>query len=227
MKRFAKAVSAAVCTALLFGAAACSPGESGEVYEPYDYTVRHQSIDDVLRFYSSDNRLDAFMNEYFERHMRYDEDLRIHTFPVGGGQPVWKEWESMIGSFWDASPANLGDYYATNRWIRDWLALDYMSVQDRQGYISTSTGITTDDWGQGWSFPSYRHSRGGGYGEEFASDTAGWGGLPLPTGNAAGAAPGRNFHRIPPAGRARAIPSFRSRRAAPTATRSRAARKGI
>lgn len=167
-------VSAAVCAALLFGAAACSPGGSGEVYEPYDYTVRHQSIDDVLRFYSSDNRLDAFMNEYFERHMRYDEDLRIHTFPVGGGQPVWKEWESMIGSFWDASPANLGDYYATNRWIRDWLALDYMSVQDRQGYISTSTGITTDDWGQGWSFPSYRHSRGGSYGEEFASDTAGW-----------------------------------------------------
>ena len=159
MKRFAKAVSAAVCTTLLFGAAACSPGESGEVYEPYDYTVRHQSIDDVLRFYSSDNRLDAFMNEYFERHMRYDEDLRIHTFPVGGGQPVWKEWESMIGSFWDASPANVGDYYATNRWMRDWLALDYMSVQDRQGYISTSTGVTTDDWGQGWSFPSYRHSR--------------------------------------------------------------------
>lgn len=84
MKRFDKAVSAAVCAALLFGAAACSPGGSGEVYEPYDYTVRHQSIDDVLRFYSSDNRLDAFMNEYFERHMRYDEDLRIHTFPVGG-----------------------------------------------------------------------------------------------------------------------------------------------
>ncbi len=174
MKRFAKAVSAAVCTTLLFGAAACSPGESGEVYEPYDYTAKHLSIDNVLRFYSSDNRLDAFMNEYFERHMRYDEDMRIHTFPVGGGQPVWKEWESMIGSFWDASPANLGDYYATNRWIRDWLALDYMSVQDRQGYISTSTGITTDDWGQGWSFPSYQHSRGGSYGEEFASDTAGW-----------------------------------------------------
>ena len=90
MKRFAKAVSAAVCTALLFGAAACSPGESGEVYEPYDYTAKHLSIDNVLRFYSSDNRLDAFMNEYFERHMRYDEDMRIHTFPVGGGQPVWK-----------------------------------------------------------------------------------------------------------------------------------------
>lgn len=177
MKRFAKAISALLCAALLFGAAACAkdPGDSGEVYEPYDYTVRHQSIDNVLRFYSSDNRLDAFLNEYFERHMRYDEDLRVHTFPVGGGQPVWKEWESMIGSFWDASPANVGDYYATNRWMRDWLALDYMSVQDRQGYISTSTGVTTDDWGQGWSFPSYRHSRrGGSYGEEFAVDAAGW-----------------------------------------------------
>lgn len=173
MKLFAKVVSAIMCVAFALEAAACASDPPGETYVPYDYEVRHSSVDGVLRFFSSDNGLDAFLNDYFERHMRYNE-RRIHTFPVGGGQPVWKEWESMIGSFWDASVANLGDYYATNRWIRDWLALDYMSLQDRQGYISTSAGITTDDWGQGWSFPSYRHNNKDAFGEEFASDTAGW-----------------------------------------------------
>ena len=170
MKLFSKILPVALCGALLLAAVGCGGGEK---YQPYDYEVKHASGDNVLRFYSSDNGLDAFLNDYFERHMRYNE-RRIHAFPVGAGQPVWKEWESMIGSFWDASPANLTEHYATNRWVRDWLTFDYMSLQDRQGYISTSTGITSSDWGQGWAFPSYRHNNMGGFGEEFTDGIDGW-----------------------------------------------------
>lgn len=170
MKLFSKILPVALCGALLLVAVGCGGGEK---YQPYDYEVKHASGDNVLRFYSSDNGLDAFLNDYFERHMRYNE-RRIHAFPVGAGQPVWKEWESMIGSFWDASPANLTEHYATNRWVRDWLTFDYMSLQDRQGYISTSTGITSSDWGQGWAFPSYRHNNMGGFGEEFTDGIDGW-----------------------------------------------------
>ena len=111
MKLFSKILPVALCGALLLAAVGCGGGEK---YQPYDYEVKHASGDNVLRFYSSDNGLDAFLNDYFERHMRYNE-RRIHAFPVGAGQPVWKEWESMIGSFWDASPANLTEHYATNR----------------------------------------------------------------------------------------------------------------
>ena len=166
-----KAVPLVLSGAMLLSVAGCSAGS--DVYEAYDYTVKHSSSDDVLHFYSSSNEMNAFLNEYFERHMRYT-DKRIHSFPVGAGQPVWKEWESMIGSFWDASAENLTSYYATNEWVEQWLTFDYMSVQDRQGYVSTSTGITTTDWGQGWAFPSYEYNNVDGYGEEFDGDTGDW-----------------------------------------------------
>lgn len=172
MRGIKRLLPALLVAVMVFGACT-SPAEP---YEPYDYQVAHASVDKVLRFFSSDNNLDAFLNEYFERHMRY-RDNRIHAFPVGAGQPVWKEWESMIGSFWDASSENLTDHYATNRWVRNWLTFDYMSVQDRQGYISTSTGITSNDWGQGWAFPSYQHNNKGKFGEEFSEGVNGWEGV--------------------------------------------------
>lgn len=88
MKLWKKVLPVALAAVLL--TAGCGGG--GESYEPYDYEVKHTSTDNVLRFFSSDDRLDAFLNEYFERHMRYN-DRRIHAFPVGGAQPVWKEWD--------------------------------------------------------------------------------------------------------------------------------------
>ena len=173
MKFLKKLLPVVLSATLLFGVAGCGSKETGEKYEPYDYQLKHVSVDDIVHFFSSDSRFDSFMNEFFMRHMRYN-DLRIHDFPVGAGQPVWKEWESMIGGFWNAAPQNLTTHYATNQWIKNWLTFDYMSRQDRQGYISTSVGITTDDWGQGWAFPSYKHNRSDAFGEEFTNNTNGW-----------------------------------------------------
>lgn len=169
MKIWKKVLPVAM-SACMMALAGCG---GGEPYEPYDYTVKHASIDNVLRFYSSDDRLDSFLNEYFERHMRYN-DRRIHDFPVGGAQPVWKEWESMIGSFWNADSANLTSHYATNEWVERWLTFDYMSAQDRQGYVQTSAGSTSTDWGQGWAFPDYHHNVISPLGYEFSSGLQGW-----------------------------------------------------
>lgn len=166
MRGIKRILPVVLSAALMFGA--CAPSEP-----LYEYEAAHVSYDNLLHFYSSDNTLDAFLNEFFVRHMRYNE-FRIHSFPVGAGQPVWKEWEAMIGSFWDASPENLTDHYATNRWVEDWLRLDYMSVQDRQGYISTSAGVTASDWGQGWAFPNYTHNNKNSFGEEFSKGVNGW-----------------------------------------------------
>lgn len=166
-------VAAALGATMLFSASCGGKGESSSsptgITDGYEYTPQHYSMHGRLAFYSDDTRLDNFLNEYFERHMRYS-DLRVHEFPVGGGQPVWKEWESIIASFWDASVRNLGSY-STNVFLENWLRLKYMSRQDRQGYISTSTGVSSDDWGQGWAFPEYKHNRLGGYGAEFASES--------------------------------------------------------
>lgn len=181
MKLVSKIFSVVIGGTLLFASAGCSSGtfgqspaetSSGTSVDMYDYTVRHSSYDKVLRFFSSDSDMDAFLNDYFMRHMRYTEG-RIHDFPIGAGQPVWKEWETMIGCFWDASTENLTSHYATNRWIREWLTLDYMSRQDRQGYISTSDGIGSDDWGQGWAFPGYTQNSQK-FNSDFLTDTEGW-----------------------------------------------------
>ena len=171
MNLMKKLLPVALCGVLLV-CGGC--GKQEEAYTPYDYDATHDSADSVLRFFSSDNSLDAFLNEFFERHMRNNPDLRIHTFPIGAAQPIWKEWESMIGSFWDSSSKTLDPYYATNDWVKNWLKLDYMSVQDRQGYISTSTGVTSTDWGQGWAFPNYHSNRVSPFGEEFTKGANGW-----------------------------------------------------
>ena len=143
MKKWNKVLSAFLCCTLAVAAmAGCQPKDN---YTYYEYDAQHQSSDKMLRFYSSDAGLDAFLNDYRERHMRDTED-RIHTHPVGAGSTAWKEWESMIGSWWDASSANgtMSSFYATKEWVTDWLL---SPRQDRQGYIWADEGNDISSWG--------------------------------------------------------------------------------
>ena len=169
MKKWNKVLSAFLCCTLAVAAmAGCQPKDN---YTYYEYDAQHQSSDKMLRFYSSDAGLDAFLNDYRERHMRDTED-RIHTHPVGAGSTAWKEWESMIGSWWDASSANgtMSSFYATKEWVTDWLL---PPRQDRQGYIWADEGNDISSWGMGWAFPDYQN---GGIGWLFDTDdeSEGW-----------------------------------------------------
>ena len=169
MKKWNKVLSAFLCCTLAVAAmAGCQPKDN---YTYYEYDAQHQSSDKMLRFYSSDAGLDAFLNDYRERHMRDTED-RIHTHPVGAGSTAWKEWESMIGSWWDASSANgtMSSFYATKEWVTDWLL---SPRQDRQGYIWADEGNDISSWGMGWAFPDYQN---GGIGWLFDTDdeSEGW-----------------------------------------------------
>lgn len=147
------------------------PSPPTEEYYEYDYDAKHESSDRMLRFYSSDSGLDAFLNDYRERHMRDTED-RIHTHPVGAGSSAWKEWESMIGSWWDASPVNgtMSEFYSTKKWVTDWLK---SPRQDKQGYVWADEGNAVDSWGMGWQFPSYKDG-GQGWIFDTEGDTEGW-----------------------------------------------------
>ncbi len=98
-------------------------GEDGEeVYEYYDYTAAHTSTNRNITFVSTDTQLDGVLNDYRERHMR-DTENRVHSHPVGAGSSPWKEWESMIGSWWDASNANgtMSAAYATKNFVTNWV----------------------------------------------------------------------------------------------------------
>lgn len=152
-----KKTAVSVTAALLALCVSCgkTPAGSsdGERYEYYDYTAVHRSADRNLAFYSSDKGLDDFLNDYRARHMRDGED-RIHTHPVGAGGTAWKEWESMIGSWWDTSSENgtMTSQYATQDWIRRWLITP---KQDKQGYIWADEGTELASWAMGWQFPDY------------------------------------------------------------------------
>ncbi len=150
----------AIC-AFCFAACGDKPGPKPEkdVYREVSYTAEHSSSDRLVSFYSSDESLSEFLNDYRERHMRYN-DNRIHTHPVGAGQSAWKEWEAMIGSWWDASATygTLPEHYATRDWVTNWLL---SPPQDRQGYIWADDGVTYDSWGMGWAFPSVNVLVGG------------------------------------------------------------------
>lgn len=143
----------------------------GEEYEYYAYDAPHTSEDRLLWFYSSDSGLDSFLNDYRERHMRYS-DNRIHSHPVGAGSTAWKEWESMIGGWWDASAENgtIDSFYATKDLVSSWLV---SPRQDRQGYIWADEGNDIASWGMGWAFPDYTLG-GTGWLFDTEDNTEGW-----------------------------------------------------
>lgn len=131
-------------------------GEDGEeVYEYYDYTAAHTSTNRNITFVSTDTQLDGVLNDYRERHMR-DTENRVHSHPVGAGSSPWKEWESMIGSWWDASNANgtMSAAYATKDLVTNWLETAKI---DEQGYVWTDDGGTLASWAFGWEFPNYKN----------------------------------------------------------------------
>ena len=146
-------------------------GTDEEEYYEYPYDAVHESDSRMIQFYSSDRELDAFLNDYTRRHMRATDD-RIHTHPVGAGSTAWKEWESMIGSWWDASAENgtMPSFYATKDLVRDWLI---SPVQDVQGYVWADDGSSLSSWGMGWAFPDYTLA-GKGWFFDTANESEGW-----------------------------------------------------
>ena len=114
------------------------------------YTYTKQNTDGLMQFYSSDETLDSFLNEYMRRHLRYDEDA-IGDLKLGEGSTVWKEWETM-SVMW-MNTAGIG--YSPKETIGNWFSNIY---QDAFGYIWMDAGTTTTDWGQSWQFPNMGHS---------------------------------------------------------------------
>ncbi len=153
-----KLLSCLLCGLLAFSLCACDNGKNGpddpppdenEVYTPSDHT----SENNFIRFVSADNSLDAFLNEFALRHMR-DSAISVGGQTIGySTRPSWREWDSMIGSWWDASAANgsMSATAATNDQVNKWLAAP---KQDDQGYVWCDGSTGDSSWGLGWAFPS-------------------------------------------------------------------------
>ena len=101
MKRvFKSAAAIALALCMVLGCVSCG-GKKPFVYE-YE-----KESENMIRFSSSDASFDAFINDFFHRHLSYDED---RIYPIDLGESAWfaKEWESMALKFFDVGAGNLG-----------------------------------------------------------------------------------------------------------------------
>ena len=140
------ALGAAAC--MLF---ACGCGNKGETTAKEDYVYKRESgSSTMLKFSSSDEGLDSFLNDYLHRHLRYD-DMRIGSLSLGNSVMFNKEWEAMSLMYFDSETSVPDDRYAM---IKDWTT----SVPvDRFGYVwsnkeslQPNLGQPTTYFGQGW-----------------------------------------------------------------------------
>lgn len=148
-----------------------------DVYREVDYTAEHASQTRFVHFASTDAGLDGFLNEYAERHMRDNVKTQVGAAAVGNTtRAAWREWDSLIGGWWDASSerGTMSQAYATNDAVNAWLELDpdakfpdSRSIIDNQGYVWGDSSRTIGSWGMGWAFPSYEQ---GGKGWDFADE---------------------------------------------------------
>ena len=153
MKKLSKIVSAALAGAMCFSLAACG---SKTVKNPKPtfldngYTYAKQNNEGLMQFYSSDETLDAFLNDYMERHLRYS-DNKIGDLKLGDTKTIWKEWD-ILASAW-MNTAGIG--YNPKDKVANAISSIY---QDEFGYIWVDNGASATDWGQSWEFPNSKHN---------------------------------------------------------------------
>lgn len=153
---------------MLFAATGCTPKNpsGGTSYNSDDYVYeREQGTSTMLKFSSTDEGLDNFLNDYLHRHLRYD-DLRIGSLSLGASVMFNKEWEAMSLMYFDSETSVSDDRYAM---MKDWTT---NVPVDKYGYVWSNKEELQPNYfsaatyfGQGWPFPDYTLSGG---------DSQGW-----------------------------------------------------
>ena len=156
----------------------CSGCGGSETQVSQGYLYKKQSAN-KLYFYSSDEKLDTFLNDFYTRHSRAEEETAINAMPLGEGGTAWKAWETMSLVWFDSSTKNFREDSFTL--LKQWL---YGAPVDDYGYCwSAMASLEQVDqnplnnmFGMGWPFPNYDGSNY--YDWEFngykADDTEGW-----------------------------------------------------
>ena len=174
MKKMKSLMSAACALLLLF--TGCKSGGSADPSVGYLY--KKQSANE-LYFYSSDAKMDIFLNDFYDRHSRSKEETAINDMQLGTGGTAWKAWESMSLVWFDSTNTNFRkDSFSL---LKQWL---YSAPVDDYGYCwSTMASLEQanvtpagNNFGMGWPFPNYDGSNM--YDWEFngykIDDTEGW-----------------------------------------------------
>lgn len=185
MRKTVKKICAAAL-ALVFacaGAAGCS-SESFETLNAEGLKFIERGDDGLLKlirtsenltFYTSDESLNTFMNDFYARHIRTGEES-IGTARMGACWSYAKEWEALSLSWFDSTALALKEYDA------DALMQRYINSIDVDKFGNAYVWFNDTDFpvdsraydmpGQGWVFPDYAEL--GTYGSEFSQSADGW-----------------------------------------------------
>lgn len=174
MKKMRALIAITGASLILF--TGCSNGGSSKPSAGYLYEKKSA---ERLYFYSSDKKLDTFLNDFYLRHSRSQEETAINDMQLGTGGTAWKSWESMSLVWFDSSTTNFRkDSFSL---LKQWL---YSAPVDDYGYCwSAMASLEQSDltpagnhFGMGWPFPNYDGSNM--YDWEFngyrTDDTEGW-----------------------------------------------------
>lgn len=174
-----KILSVILAIACMFSFAACDNGNNGgnNGASGIDYEYVRESENNILKFSSSDEGLDNFLNDYFHRHARYDSK-RIDSRDLGSAVTFGKEWEAYSLMFFDSTESAFG--ISRQNMIKNYI--DGVPV-DRFGYVWNAYHAVQENdtdgnvyFHQGWPFPAYSTvGNAGAKGWEFANgQTGGW-----------------------------------------------------
>ena len=167
-KRFI-GIAAAILSCCMFFITGCASAQNFEI---------KKESDEMVKFVSSDEGLDNFLNDYLHRHLRYD-DYRIGNVDLGGDDVMFsKEWSALSMYWFNCTDEVLN----TDRFdmMRTFL---HNVPQDEFGYVWQAYNTlhypmhdaNTYYHGFGWPFPTYLHSYGLTQGWEFnENDLEGW-----------------------------------------------------
>lgn len=128
-----------------------------------------------LTFYTSDDSLTEFMNDFYSRHIRAGEES-IGTARMGACWSYAKEWEALSLSWFDSTALALKEYDADALMQRYINSIDIDKFGNAYVWFNdTDFPVDSDAYdmpGQGWVFPDY--SELGTYGSEFSQSADGW-----------------------------------------------------
>lgn len=128
-----------------------------------------------LKFYTSDEEFDAFINDFYSRHIRGNNDKSIGRVKQGAGRLFQRDYEAKFISFYDSTAQSGFGYDAMDN-LSTHLDANYVtqygSVMDAS-YPTFHNGSSADQsGGLGWPFVS--GWRTGNYSVEFISEDGGW-----------------------------------------------------
>lgn len=128
-----------------------------------------------LRFVSSDIALDAFLNDYYSRHVRDNSDKSIGNVQLGLGRMYQKAGEAASIAFYNSTSEGVNGYdpsYNLASELDAYYVTQYGNVMDTP-YIA-DLGYSEADQAGGLGWPFVSGWRTGNYSDEFTADSTDW-----------------------------------------------------